>query len=149
MENSEREDSRYHPSGVPISPQARRFGYEFPVYVSQTVWAQQCTCVDIPSRHGLSLEKRIVELLQYCYNGMAKRLATEDSFLYYYFKTWYWRRHHPDAKKKKRARLGARLFLDPSTEGPWMYIFDPRVDTVDALEKGEPSEDSCIDSEEK
>ena len=137
MSDQELQDSCYIPSGVPITPQARRFGYEFPVWVSKTVWAEQCVAVGIKSRHGTNLDRRIIELLQYCYEGMTKRLTQSDDFVYYHFKIWYWSRAKPNAKKKKRARLGARLLIDPSTGGPWLYIFNERVDTIDALEVGE------------
>jgi hypothetical protein len=142
MADAEREDSYYNPGGVPITPQARRFGYEFPVYVSEGVWRDVCVPQGIASRHAQNLEQRIWHLLQYCYEGMTKKLATEDDFLQYFFKIWYWPRYRPDARKKARARLGARLFLDPSTEGPWLYIFNPRVDDIDALTRGEPDEQS-------
>lgn len=137
MDDPERENSYYHPGGVPLTPQARRFGYDFPVYASDEVWRACCVSLGIMSKHGETLEKRIWHLLQSCYEGMAKKLAVEDDFLLYYFKIWYWRRGTPNAKKQGRARLGARLMLDPSTEGPWLYIFDPRVDKIDALVQGE------------
>ena len=84
-----------------------------------------------------TLEGRIQKLLAYCYEGMAKKLTQTDDFIFYYFKIWYWSRTKPKAKKASRARLGARLFLDPSTGGPWMYIFHPSVDSIDTLKKGE------------
>ena len=150
MADSERENSYYHPGGVPITPQARRFGYEFPVYVSENVWGKACLSSGIRQMHNTTLDRRIIELLQHCYDGMAKKLATDDGFLFYYFKIWYWDRSRRDAKKKSRARLGARLFLDPSTDGPWLYIFEPNVDSIDALEQGEaPDEQAAtVDTEE-
>lgn len=140
MADSERENSYYHPAGVPITPQARRFGYEFPVWVSDIVWSTVCTTAGIPSKHGTSLEQRIWHLLQYCYEGMAKKLATSDDFLYYEFKVHYWSRNRPKAKKMQHWKLGARLLLDPSTDGPWMYIFAPNVDTINVLTPGDPNE---------
>ena len=149
MDDTEREDSYYHPGGVPITPQARRFGYEFPVYVSDVVWSDCCVAMGIPSRRGENLEKRIWHLLQYCYEGMAKKLATDDGFLYYTFKVHFWSRGRPKAKKMDRRKLGARLFLDPSTGGPWLYIFAPNVDSIDALKKESMTyEESCTESEE-
>ncbi len=136
----QREDSYYNPAGVPITPQARRFGYEFPVYVSSIVWSKVCIAQGIPSKHAASLEQRIWHLLQYCYEGMAKKMAADEGFLYYEFKAFYWDRSRPNAKKKQRWKLGARLFLDASTDGPWLYIFAPNVDSIDALERGTPDE---------
>jgi len=141
MADAEREDSYYHPGGVPITPQARRFGYEFPVYVSDVVWSKVCIAINIPSRKGANLEQRIWHLLQYCYDGMAKKLATTDDFLYYEFKAHFWSRDRPAAKKKQKWKLGARLLLDPSTDGPWLYIFAPNVDSIDTLEKGDPPDE--------
>ena len=137
MSDQEREDSYYHPAGVPVTPQARQFGYEFPVHVSTTVWREQCVAIGIMSKHNTGLDRRVIELLQYCYDGMLKRLTQSDDFLYYYFKIWYWSRSSPQARKKKRGRLGARLFLDPSTGGPWLYIFAPNIDSIEDLERGE------------
>jgi len=136
MEDRE-QHAHYHPNGVPITPQARRFGYEFPVYVSRAVWSAFCMNSGLPSRHMETLEGRIQKLLAYCYEGMAKKLTQTDDFVFYYFKIWYWSRTKPKAKKQARARLGARLFLDPSTNAPWMYIFHPNVDSIDMLEPGE------------
>lgn len=141
MSDQEQQDACYHPAGVPVTPQARQFGYEFPVHVSTTVWREQCVAIGIMSRHNATLDRRIIELLQYCYDGMLKKLTQQDDFLYYPFKIWYWDRNRPQAKKKRRARLGARLFLDPSTGGPWLYIFNEKVDSIDALEPGELPEE--------
>jgi hypothetical protein len=134
------EHAYYHPGGVPVTPQAVHFGYEFPVHVSTSVWTAYCMTQGIPSRHDVSQAGLITWLLRSCYDGMTKRLAKNDDFVFYEFYHWYWRRNQPAAKKMKKVRLGARLFLDPSTEGPWMYIFDPRVDTIDKLERGQPGE---------
>jgi len=143
MADAERKDSYYHPGGIPVTPQARRFGYEFPVYVSKHVWGVACIAEGIPSKHGTNLDKRIWHLLEYCYEGMAKKLATSDDFLYYEFKLKFWDRKRPKAKKQTKAKFGARLMLDPSTDGPWLYIFDPLVDTIDTLEPGEAPEGSA------
>ena len=130
------EDHLYCPGGIPITPQARRFGYEFPVYVSKTVWAGQCLYVGTPNKHGTSTERRIIELLQYCYDGMIKKLAVQDDFVFYQFKVWYWCSVNRTKKKKRRAMLAARLFQDPDTQGPWLYIFNPKEDSIDELTKG-------------
>jgi len=138
MTDSDRVHSYYVPGGVPITPQARQFGFEFPVWVSKTVWRFACTTQGIKQARRTNLDQRIFELLQYCYAGMARKLAGgDDDFLWYNFKIWYWARNQPHSKKKKRARLAARLFLDPTTDGPWMYIFSPDDDSIDTLEKGE------------
>ena len=145
MADSEREDSYYIPAGVPITPQARRFGYEFPVYVSHLVWGKVCLSGDIPQKHGASLEQRIWRLLQYCYDGMSKKLATSDDFLSYEFKVHYWSRERVNAKKMVKWKLGARLMLDPSTDTPWLYISAPNVDSIDVLEKAQPPVDDPSD----
>ena len=137
MADRESEHDYYYPSGVPLTPQARNFGYEFPVYVSDVVWVTCCAASGLPSRLDTSLEKRIWELLQHCYEGMTKKLTQEDDFVFYTFKVWFWSRNRPRAKKKQKMRLGARLFLNPSTKGPWMYIFAPNVDHIDMLKRGE------------
>jgi hypothetical protein len=141
----------YQPGGVPISPQAKRFGYEFPVYVSQTVWDDQCIG-HFPHRFNTHTEKRIVELLQYCYDGMLKKLSVEDDFILYYFKVWYFDRDLPKKvgrklPKKKRARLAARLFRDPDTQGPWLYIFNPKEDSIDELTKGTDARTGAVADE--
>jgi hypothetical protein len=74
MADPEQQDSYYHPGGVPITPQAVRFGYEFPVHVSKHVWSTACVSTGVPSRHNTNVEQRIWHLLQYCYEGMAKKL---------------------------------------------------------------------------
>lgn len=138
MADKEQEHSYYHPGGVPVTPQARRFGFEFPVYVSKEVFRGTCVAAGIPSSKDTHLEKRIWALLENCYKGLGKKLATEEDFLWYEFEHWYWLRQLARAKKMRRVKLAARLFLDPSTNGPWLYIFDKSNDTIDALEKGQP-----------
>lgn len=138
MDDSQQEDAYYYPDGVPVTPQAKRLGYEFPVYVSKTVWSENCSW-----GHGreTSTDKRIFELLTASWEGMMKRLAVSDDFVQYFFKIWYWNKSDAKTKKKKRrARLGARLFLNPDTGGPWLYIFSTSVDTIDTLKQGEPYE---------
>lgn len=140
MDSSELQDSCYKPSGVPVTPQARRLGYEFPVYVSDVVFAEACRWNGL-SRFDTSLDRRIFELLQYTYEGMLKKLTQRDDFLYYPFKVWFWDRHaNAKTKKKRRARYGARLFVQEDGS-PWMYIFDPKFDAIELLEKGELSDE--------
>lgn len=141
------EEVEFHqPGGVPITPQARRFGYEFPVFVSKTVWAGQCLFVGSPNKRGTSTERRITELLQYCYDGMTKKLAVQDDFISYTFKAWYWCAVNRDRTKKRRIRLGARLFLADASS-PWLYIFNPEEDTLDELTKGTPTATGTVANE--
>jgi hypothetical protein len=115
-------------------------GYEFPVHVSNVVWQEAClwngsSCLQT------SVDKRIYELVQACYEGMLKKLTQHDGFLFYTFKHWaYKRRATRDSRKKRRLRYGARLFVD-ETGAPWLYIFDPKRDKIEALEKGTLQED--------
>ena len=138
MADAEREHSYYHPGGVPVTPQARRFGFEFPVYVSKAVFGMACIAEGIASKHNTHTEKRIWELLESCYAGLGKKLAVSDDFIYFGFKHYYWGRTRYEAKKQIKGGFGARLLLDPSTNGPWLYIFAPRVDDIDVLVKGQP-----------
>ena len=156
MNVGEQKHAHYYPTGIPITPQARQFGYEFPVYVSQTVWDDQCVW-NGPMRYNTHTEKRIIELLQHCYEGMCKKLAVQDDFVSYAFKIWYFDRTLPKRTgrklpKKKRAQLGARLFLDPEEGTPWLYVFNPEEDSTDELKKGKSPnavpEDGCgVESE--
>jgi hypothetical protein len=132
MVDSERADSHRNPTGVPVTPQARKFGYEFPVYVSLAVWSELVLTDGIPSKRGTTVDLRIWEVLEASYEELLKQLAQlgddEEAFLYYPFKAWYWSRHKPKAKKKVHKELGARLFINPDTDEPWLYLFDPEVD---------------------
>lgn len=135
MANPELEDACYLPTGIPVTPQARRIGYTFPVYVSHTVFAKACKW-DGHSRFQTNFDKRINELIVHAYDGMIKRLATSDDFVFYKFKCWFWDRYASrDAKKKRMDKFGARLFLDKDGS-PWMYIFDLKKDRIENLEKG-------------
>ena len=148
MADTERDDAYYHLGGVPITPQARKFGYEFPVYVSKNVWSQQCMW---DHGRGTSTDRRILELLQYAYDGMIKALSVSDDFVSYWFKVWYWQRDASKTKKKKgRTRLGARLFRTPEDGTPWLYIYNPAKDTLDELTSGEApvADDDTVGSSE-
>lgn len=135
MADAERENSHYHPSGIPLTPQARRLGFVFPVYISRAMWRVTCSMGEIKSKRCTSTDRRINELLVACHEGMLKRMAVSDDFVFYKFKHWHWSAHEPERSKKTKTTLGARLLIDPSTEEPWMYIFDPYVDHIDALEE--------------
>ena len=140
MDRSELQDNCYKPAGVPVTPQARRLGYEFPVYVSDVVFNTACRWNGI-SRFETNVDRRIYELMQYAYEGMLKKLTQQDDFLYYPFKVWFWDRDaNAKTKKKRRRRYGARLFVQEDGS-PWMYIFDPRADRIERLEKGELSDE--------
>jgi len=141
MASSEQEHPYYYPAGVPITPQARRFGFVFAVYVADEVWRDICVWSSGPSRYNTNTDKRIHELLTRCYEGMSKKLAVRDDFVAYEFKVWAWRRDHPQAKKKGRFRLGARLFLTPETGAPWLFIYDPKVNSLSDLKKGNAPEE--------
>lgn len=141
MADPERENSYYYPAGVPVTPQATRFGYNFPVYVSKLVFNSVCVADGIPSKHNASTDQRIWKLLEACYEGMTKRLTQEETFLWYTFKIFYWNRKRKAATKMQSGKLAARLFLDPETGGPWLYIYVPNVDGVDDLEAGEAPAD--------
>lgn len=135
MADTEREDSCYEPAGVPVTPQARRLGYEFSVYVSNLVWAK-CCIYSGASKFETTLDKRIFELIASCYQGMIKRLSVDDTFVFYKFKHFYWDRYASAfTKKKHKVKLGARLFLD-SSGVPWLYIFDLERDKIESLKKG-------------
>jgi hypothetical protein len=140
MDDSELQDSCYLHHGVPVTPQARKLGYEFPVFVSQVVWAEACLW-NGAGRFETSVDRRIIELIQACYEGMLKKLTQTDAFLFYYFKHWIWKRYAgAETKKKKRVRYGARLFIDEDGM-PWLYIFNPKRDDGHELTKGELRED--------
>lgn len=145
MDSSELQDSCYIPSGVPVTPQARRLGYEFPVYVSDRVFGEACRWNGL-SRFETSVDRRIYELMQYAYEGMLKKLTQADDFLYYPFKVWFWDKDaNAKTKKKRRRRYGARLFVNEDGT-PWMYVFDPRFDRIETLQKGELSDEIQSDS---
>ena len=142
MESVEQEHHHYWPGDgtIPITPQAVRFGYVFPVYVTNSCWAE---CITWTPRKGVdtSAEKRIYDLLDSCYKGMGKRLASEPDSVAYTFKHWFWDRLRPKAKKPTKAKYGARLLLDPETEEPWLLIFCPDRDGKEVLKYGEPETD--------
>lgn len=123
---------------VPITPQARRLGFAFPVYVTKSVWRPS---IAWQQGKDTNPDKRIYELLASCWKGMGKALASEPERVMYTFKHWYWDRDRPKAKKQSKATYGARLLLDPETEEPWMLIFHPDIDGTEVIEYGEHDED--------
>lgn len=134
--DDEKIDHYYWPDGlVPITPQARHFGFVMDVHVTPRVWKD--TCVWTAGR-GTHTDKRIIELLQACYQGLGKALAKQDDMLYFKFKHWFKHRGQPRAKKHVKAKLAARLLLHPGTGEPWLLIFHPDRDTCALLKKGEP-----------
>ena len=139
MGSEEPTHSHYWPGDgcIPITPQARRLGWTYPVYVTQSVWTYR---VSWKQGKDTSTDKRIFDLLDSCWKGMGKALATEPERLSYSFKHWYWPKDRPKAKKQAKAQLAARLLLDPETEEPWILIFDPITDHDGVLKHGEPTE---------
>jgi hypothetical protein len=138
MENTEQVHSSYRPGKecIPITPQARQFGYVFPVYVTQCVWADAITWAYQKGRET-NTDARIFDLLRSAYDGMGKNMATEPDRIMYTFKHWCWDRLRPKAKKQTKRKYGARLFLDPETKEPWLLIFDPQRNGNEVLEAKE------------
>lgn len=141
MESSEQEHSHYWPGEgtIPITPQAVRFGYVFPVYVTKSVWRDVITWTPQKGKET-SAEKRIYDLLDSCWKGMGKALTTEPDRVMYTFKHWFWDRKRPASKKPVKLKLAARLLLDPETEEPWLLIFNPDTDDKEVLKHGEHEE---------
>lgn len=151
MADSEFNHNHYWPGEtlVPITPQASRFGYVFPVYVTRTVWN-----LSVAWKQGKNTnpDKRIYELLDSCWKGMGKALSSEPDRAMYSFKHWYWRRERPKATKQARTTFAARLFLHPETEEPWMLIFHPVTDDMRVVDYGEHEtdrEDDGLSAEEE
>ena len=146
MEDQEQEHHHYWPGEgcIPITPQASRYGYVFPVHVTRSVWSNAITWTPQRNRKDTA-ESRIYDLCHACYEGMGKALAAEPDRVYFEFKHWFWDRLKPKAKKKVKAKYGARLLLDPETEEPWLLIFDPSADGKEVLKHGEPETDRGTD----
>ena len=138
MENTEREHHHYWPDGLtPVTPQARRFGYEMPVYVTPTVWREAILWKG-PSKFQTNPDKRIFELLESCFVGMGKALASADDRVSFTFKHWFWPADvKPGRKKQTKGKFGARLLLHPETEEPWLLIFNITQDGISDLKRGE------------
>ena len=147
MEDSQPEHNHYRPGEgcIPLTPQATRFGYAFPVHVTRSVWAESISWVKQKGKET-SAEKRIYDLLDSCYKGMGKALSTQIDMVQYEFKHWFWDRLRPKATKPIKAVYGARLLLDPETEEPWLLIFDPVRDDKRVLDHGEHDENTVLDS---
>ena len=128
-----------------ICGQAMQFGYVFPVFVTKQVWGECITWTPKIGKHSeVTAEKRIYELLQSCYSGMGKALASNPDRVFYEFKHWFWPRMRPKAKKQCKMEFGARLLLYPETEEPWLLIFDPARDGEEVLDRGESTENREI-----
>ncbi len=143
------EGHHYWPDGlVPVTPQAREFGYVFDVYVTPRIWKDMCVWAE---GRKTNTPKRLMELLESCYKGLSKALSVNDDMLYFSFVHWYVPKGRPNAKKRAKTKLGARLLLHPETEEPWLLLFDPEYDFADQLKKGEhdgePEEDRIPESE--
>lgn len=142
MADSEQEGSVCDPFGIPVTPQAKRVGIEFPTYVSSYVWANYCITDGLPSRLEQTVDTRVAKLLIHMLEGLEAKSAVDEGFLWFPFKIWYHDRKQPRAKKQKRARLGARLFLTENGE-PWIYVFDLK----EAQDNGKPEEHRTHDRE--
>lgn len=140
MESTEQVHSHYWPGEgcIPISPQARRLGWEFEVYVTRSVWSR---CITWTPDKKSNPDKRIFELLEAAWQGMGKALAAEPDCVFFKFKHWFWQHGRPKATKQVGFQFGTRLLLDPETEEPWILIFDPEYDNEEVLKRGEHAED--------
>ena len=147
------EHSYYWPSDVlvPITPQARRAGFEYPMYVTPAIWSKCLGWTGQSTKRKTSADKRIFQLLESCSDGLTSRLsadsADEEGFLYFQFKHFYWEKGRDKAKKKAQIKVGCRLLLDPDTKAPWMLLLDPDYDYAIELKKG-PTVDAANDDEE-
>lgn len=138
QEHTSGEHHHYWPDGlIPVTPQARRYGYVFDVYVTPFVWKTMCVWTE---GRSISTDKRLWALLDSAYRGLSAALSVHDDFLSFTFWHWYNKKNKPGAKKKAKIKLGARLLLHPETEEPWLLFFDPQYDFKDQLKKGEPHE---------
>jgi len=145
------EHSYYWPSDelVPITPQARRAGFEYPMYVTPAIWNRCLGWANQSSKRKTSPDKRIYQLLESCSDGLTSRLsadsADEEGFLYFQFKHFYWEKDRDKAKKKVKMKIGCRLLLHPDTKVPWMILLDPDYDFALELKKG-PTADAANDN---
>lgn len=134
QDSSTEEHNHYWPLGlIPVTPQARRFGYPMNVYVTTYVWKHYCIW---SGGQNTNTDKRLFELLDSCFVGIGKGLATSPDMVSFSFKHWLLRKNKPKSKKTK-VQLGGRLLLHPETEEPWLLIFDPAHDDKSQLKKGE------------
>lgn len=134
-EQTNTEHSHYWPDDlIPVTPQARRYGYVFDVYVTKRVWKDMCVWSE---GQNLSTDKRLWQLLDSCYRGLGAALSVHDDFVSFTFRHWYKKKRKPKAKKMAKIKLGARLLLHPETEEPWLLLFDPEYDFTDQLKKGD------------
>lgn len=133
--NDSSENNYYYPDGMmPVTPQARQYGYPMDVYVTQKVWDNYCVW---PGGYGISTEARLIALLNSCFIGLGKALSVADDMLSFKFKHFFVDAGRPRAKKKAKARLGARLLLHPDTSEPWLLLFNPNYDDTSQLKQGE------------
>lgn len=145
------EHSFYWPSSdlIPVTPQARTLGFEYPIYVTKAIWHKAISwSAQEPSKRKTNTDKRIYQLLEACSAGLQKRLAADpndtEGFVYFRFKHFYWERGRDNAKKKVKIKIGCRILLDPDSSAPWMLILDPDYDYAIELKKG-PTADAKND----
>lgn len=145
MENQEPIHSHYWPGGecIPITPQARRLGWEYDVYVTSQIWSR---CITWTPDKKTNPDKRIFQILDSAWIGMGKALTTDPDRVMYTFKHWYWPLGRPKARKKVQITVGARLLLDPDTDKPWILLFHPLYDTPEVIRRGEPNKHREDDS---
>jgi hypothetical protein len=125
-------DSKFEPGEgcIPLTPQAKRLGWSFPVQVTHTVWSEAITW---DRGKKTNPDQRIFELLESAWNGLQKALATDDSLMTYDFKHWFWERGRKRAKKQACRLFSARLLMD-ANEKPWMLIYEKHTDTKQVLQ---------------
>jgi len=142
--------SYYYPSDklVPITPQARRAGFEYEMYITPALWSKAVSWTGQSSKRKTNTDKRIYQLISSCSDGLTKKMAADpedaDGFVYFRFKHFYWQAGRDAAKKKAKTKVGCRLFIHPTTGQPWMLLFDPDYDYAIELEKG-PAPDAAND----
>ncbi len=145
------EHSYYYPSDklIPVTPQARKVGFEYPIYVTERIWARALSWTGQSSKRKTNVERRIFQLLEACSDGLQKKLAgdpnDEEGFVYFQFKHFFWDRDRDEAKKKTKMKMGCRLFLHPDDGKPWMCVVDPDYDYALELKKGTPLDASNDD----
>ena len=138
------EHNHYWPTElIPVTPQARRYGYVMDVYVTSLVWRDMCVWSE--NLKVTHTDKRLYELLEACYHGLGKALSVNDDMVAFTFDHWYMKKNKPKAKKRGHTKLGARLLLHPETGEPWLLLFDPVYDFANQLKRGDPPDDSSSD----
>ena len=122
------EEPRYKPTGISLSPQARRLGFSVPTHATLTVWHSLCAWRG--PKHKSNTDKRIWALLKSLRDGMAKKMSSqEEGFLMFRFRHFAFENNRPQAKKMRQVEVAARLFRTRDDD-IWMLIFDPTNDDM-------------------